>query len=56
MDLTVYYNYVIKIRMRFSPTTQKQTKDVTPSPYSGSDQGKSKRGLLLNLARPLPQQ
>lgn len=56
MDLTVSYNYGIRIGKLFSLAGWRLIEDVTPSIYSGSDQGRATRDLCLNLVRPLPQQ
>lgn len=42
--------------MLFSLAGWRLIKDVTPSTYSGSDQGRATWDLCLNLVRPLPQQ
>lgn len=56
MGLTLPCNYGIKIGMWFSPTTQGMIKDIIPSTYLGSGQGRIMGKFFLLLARPLPQQ
>lgn len=56
MDLILPCNYGTKIGMWFSPTTQWLIKDIIPSTYFGSGQGRIMGKLLLLLAKSLPQQ